>query len=83
MCERENDLKVMVKVPADLSHTGKAYFREFKIDACIAPIVEALQRGGIDMRSSCCGHGNGPGEICLQDGRILVLKEARQWGSQT
>ncbi|MCK4760213.1 MAG: hypothetical protein KAT69_09185 [Candidatus Aminicenantes bacterium] len=44
-----------------------------KIDKCIAPIVEALQKGGIDMRGSCCGHGKGPGRIDLQDGRTIQI----------
>ncbi len=44
-----------------------------KIDGCIAPIVKALQRGGIDMRASCCGHGKGRGSIHLQDGRTLLI----------
>lgn len=39
----------------------------------MAPIVKALQRGKIDMRGSCCGHGRAPGEIELQDGRMLLV----------
>jgi len=44
-----------------------------KIDHCIAPIVKALQKGGIDMRASCCGHGKRRGRIELQDGRTLII----------
>jgi hypothetical protein len=44
------------------------------IDACIAPIVAALQAGGINMQWSCCGHGKRAGEIMLEDGRILEVK---------
>jgi hypothetical protein len=62
-----------VKVPADLSSTGEEKWREFGIDACIAPVVAALQSAGIDMRASCCGHGEGTGEILLSDGRTLVI----------
>lgn len=62
-----------VKVPADLSSSGKAYWKLAPIDACIVDIVEALQAGGIDMRASCCGHNEGPGEILLQDGRRLLV----------
>jgi len=64
---------VRVKVPSDLSHTGKAFYRKFFIDSCIAKIVEALQKGKVDMRFSCCGHGDADGEIHLQDGRVLVV----------
>lgn len=65
---------VNVKIPADLSHTGKAYWKDAKIDACIADIVDALQASGIDMRGSCCGHGNWE-EIFLQDGRVLMIQQ--------
>lgn len=63
-----------MKIPADLSHTGKAYWKVAAIDYCIAPIVEALQLRGIDMRGSCCGHGKMDGDISLKDGRVLVIK---------
>jgi hypothetical protein len=73
MCAHGTDVLVRVKVPADLSHTGEPLWREFGIDACIAPLVAALQAGGIDMRASCCGHGQQPGRIDLADGRTLVV----------
>jgi len=74
MCEFGNNEFVSVKVVADLSHTNKEYWIMKKIDSCIAPIVRALQEGGIDMRGSCCGHGKGDGEIVLQDGSVLIIK---------
>lgn len=43
------------------------------VDACIAPIVQALNDGGIETKASCCGHSRIPGRIMLQDGRDLVL----------
>ncbi len=64
---------VRVKVPADLECCGSGAWKDKPIDSCIAPIVKALQEGGIDMRGSCCGHGDGDGQIELQDGRVLVL----------
>ena len=76
MCEWGTDKTVRVKIPADLSHTGEAYWKDVGIDACISDIVEALQVGGIDMRSSCCGHGKRPAEITLQDGRRLTGEPA-------
>jgi hypothetical protein len=51
-----------------------AYWKTAPIDRCIAPIVAALQAGGINMRASCCGHGAGDGSIDLADGRRLVVK---------
>lgn len=73
MCEWGKTKIVRVKIPADLSSTGKEKWKDEGIDECIAPIVEALQRGGIDMRGSCCGHRKDPGDIHLQDGRVLVI----------
>ena len=75
MCEWGNDVVVNVKIPADLSCTGEEQWKDAKIDACIAPIVRALQEGGIDMRGSCCRHGQGNGHILLQDGRVLVIED--------
>ncbi len=72
MCE--TTVPVRVKVPADLSHTGEPLWRDYGIDACIAPLVIALQAGGIDMRGSCCGHGKRDGEILLADGRVLIVR---------
>ena len=74
MCNETREINV--KVPADLSHTGKPVWKNVPIDACIADIVEAMQSAGIDMRASCCGHGKKTGIICLQDGRALVIHSA-------
>lgn len=73
MCLPSETEEVFLKIPADLSHCKIAYWKMVKIDKCIAPIVEALQKGGIDMRGSCCGHGKGPGRIDLQDGRTIQI----------
>jgi hypothetical protein len=73
MCEWGNTTPVIIKIPADLSFSGEEYWKEMKIDSCIAQIVKALQEGGINMRGSCCGHGNGSGDIHLQDGRALLI----------
>ena len=74
MCEHNIKTVVRVKIPSDLSHTGKEYWKDAKIDSCIAPIVKALQEGGIDMRGSCCGHGKQSPEILLQDGRKIIIE---------
>lgn len=73
MCEWGNEICVCVRIPADLSSTGKARWKHIGVDACIAPLVEALQKGGINMRASCCGHGKAPGEILFEDGRVLRI----------
>jgi len=76
MCLHGDTELVNVKIPADLSFDGKEKWKLAKIDKCIAPIVKALQEGGVDMRGSCCGHEKGPGKIDLQDGRMLVIQQS-------
>jgi len=73
MCRWGTHKLVRVKIPADLACSGMSYWKEMQIDKCIAPVVKALQEGGIDMRGSCCGHGKRDGEIELQDGRKLAV----------
>jgi len=73
MCRSWSTDKVLVNIPKDLSHTGRARWDEKYIDSCIADIVRVLNEGGIYTRTSCCGHGNGDGEIILQDGRIINI----------
>ncbi len=72
MCTVTKPIKV--KILSDLSCTGKEKWKNAQIDECIAPLIEALQIAGIDMRGSCCGHGKMDGDIHLQDGRVLVIK---------
>lgn len=79
MCEWGDTTTVRVKVPADLSATGKVRWKDAQIDSCIAQLVAALQTGGVDMRGSCCGHGEHLGDIHLQDGRILLIADGQQW----
>lgn len=73
MCEWGDVVRVSVQIPAQLSYTGKARQADKPIDACIAPIVRALNEAGIRTVASCCGHGKGPGNIALADGRELVI----------
>lgn len=70
-------VSVLLEVPADLSHTGRPYTKACKIDACIAPIVKALNKAGIKTRACCCGHGRHEGNIVLEDGRTLIIKEKK------
>lgn len=77
MCKWGSTTRVKVKIPADLSHTGKERMAFQRIDSCIAPIVRALQIAGIDMRGSCCGHNKCEGDIHLQDGRALIILDKK------
>lgn len=60
-------------VPAELSSTGEAKQKMCGIDACIAPIVKALNDGGVQTIGCCCGHKRRPGDILLADGRVLII----------
>lgn len=60
-------------VPATLSHSGEARVKDCGIDSCIAPIVKALNDGGVPTIACCCGHGKLPGSIVLADGRELIV----------
>lgn len=52
--------------------------RTWGVDACIAPIIAALNAGGVPTIGSCCGHGKEPGSILLADGRELVVFAERR-----
>ena len=77
MCEWGNNVICNVPIPAELSHTGKPYWKQIGIDSCIAPIVQALNDAGIYTANCCCGHGKADGSILLQDGRELIIKNRR------
>ena len=44
------------------------------VDFCIADIVAALNAANIVTVASCCGHGQIPPSIALEDGREIVIK---------
>lgn len=44
-------------------------------DRCLAPLVAALNGGGVATVASCCGHGKRPGNIALADGRQLFIAD--------
>ena len=80
MCEWGQTEKVRVKIPAKNSYTGKERWDHKPIDKCIAPLVKALNEGGIITAGSCCGHGRYLGGIELEDGRVLVIiPNAKDW----
>ena len=80
ICPCQDTTEVDVHIDADLACEGKEKWKRVKIDTCIAPLVKALQKGGINMRGSCCGHGKTIGEINLSDGRkLLIYPTSNQW----
>lgn len=78
MCEHGTTVPLMVVIPARLSHTGEARLDMKAVDACIAPIVKVLNDAGVPTVSSCCGHGKGPGNIALADGRELLIMRTNE-----
>ena len=73
MCQWGTSIDMEVTVPASLSHTGQERQKVVGIDACIAPIIKALNDAGIKTINCCCGHGKSDGSIMLADGRTLVI----------
>lgn len=66
-------MKLRVPMPARLSCTGQFRWATKGVDRCIAPIVAALNAGGILTANCCCGHGRRRGSIVLHDGRTLII----------
>jgi len=50
MCKWGTHEEVIVPIPPDLSCDGEFRMAMKKIDACIAPIVKALNQGGVYTR---------------------------------
>jgi len=73
MCKHGEDQLCYVPIPANLSYTGHRRWDWKAIDACIAPIVNALNNVAIHTAQSCCGHGKTPGRIDLHDGRVVII----------
>lgn len=78
VCEHGDTVPVLCRLPSGMTD------REWKgrsIDRCIAPLVKALQEGGINMLGSCCGHGEVKGNICLEDGRGLLVLSPEEFNT--
>lgn len=73
MCKWGTDIMLRVPMPADLSYTGEFRWADKPVDACIAPLVQALNDAEIYTANCCCGHGKAAGEIILHDGRVLIV----------
>ena len=75
MCEWGTDVPLEVTIPAHLSHTGQERKAVKGIDACIAPLVSALNAAGVETVASCCGHGKSQGYITLANGQDIILPQ--------
>ena len=52
------------------------------IDYCIGHLVAALNAANIPTVASCCGHGERPGIVMLEDGRELKVIPAPEDGEK-
>lgn len=74
MCEWGTTVRVDVEIPDEVTDREEGYTKPVGVDACIAPLVHALNsHAGVTTIASCCGHGNRPGSIILADGRELIV----------
>ena len=53
--------------------------RRQDVDLCLADLVAALNAANIGTAASCCGHGQMPGNIMLDDGRVLTIESNADW----
>ncbi len=74
MCKHGTDVILYLPIAANLSHTGKKYYRNVAVDKCISDIILALNSNGLETLASCCGHGKNDGQIFLMDGRELIIR---------
>lgn len=65
MCKHGNTIEMELPIVGDFR------FGIADIDLCIAPIIKALNDGGIITKGCCCGHGEVMGYIHLKDKRYL------------
>jgi hypothetical protein len=81
MCNRQNREAAMVVLDPG---TPERKFRDgVWCDPCLAPLVKALNDGGLRTVASCCGHGSHLGNIALADGRILAIHPDREtWAAR-
>jgi len=55
--------------------------RRRDVDLCIADIITALNAANIKTTASCCGHKQSPGNILLEDNRVLIIIEEKHLGT--
>lgn len=84
MCQWGDTVDLLVPIPAELSHTGKARWDVKSVDRCLAPLIKALNDRGLYTSGCCCGHSKGPGDIRFHDGQVLHLPplDASQGGTE-
>ena len=75
MCRR-GEVRDVTMVPVMCVSGFMIQWKMMPIDDCIADLVRALNAVGHPTTAACCGHGEEPGAIGLQDGRVLVVVQS-------
>lgn len=71
MCNHENREAAMTVIAKG---TSERLGRDgIWCDPCLESLVRALNDGGMRTVASCCGHGEHPGSVVLQDERVLMI----------
>lgn len=68
MCRWGTDASIRLNRPRPVS--GRT---EILVDACIAPLIQALNDAGVHTVGCCCGHGKAPGEVLIEQGGLRVI----------
>lgn len=74
MCDWGTNVIIRLAYPMHIS--GRT---EVAVDACLAPLIQALNDHGVHTTGCCCGHGRSEGSVLFeQDGeqRTLRLKKS-------
>lgn len=71
MCDHEEREAAMVVLQR--RNEGRISKPAIWCDPCLAPLIKALNDGGLPTVASCCGHGHRPGDVMLADGRTLLV----------
>lgn len=75
---RETKL-LSVCIPVHLSYKKQQYWGIKEVDACLAPVVNALNKLGCLTASCCCGHGVSKGSIILHDGVVITTPRCKRF----
>lgn len=54
---------------------------EREVDSCIADLAETLENAGIEIKGSCCYHGDDFGVVVLRDKRMLMICDLSDYRS--
>lgn len=75
MCKWGTNKEILARIPAFLSHTGRARWDMVKVDACIAKELVFLNDNGVRTVGACCGHSkNYPKALILSSSRRKAKK---------